>query len=123
MPEATRGRILVVDDEPYICELLYDFLTGQGYAVRIATSGEEALGKIRQETPETILLDVRMPDMSGLDVLSAIRAMGNPVYVIMLTALQDEETHQQALQLGADAYVTKPFDLLVLERHLGGPTA
>lgn len=123
MPETTRGRILVVDDEADIRDLLYDFLTGQGYAVRIATSGEEALVKIRQETPETILLDVRMPDMSGLDVLRAIRAAGNPVYVIMVTALNDEATHQQALQLGADAFVTKPFDLWILERHLGGPTA
>ncbi len=119
-PEATRGKILVVDDEVELCALLNEFLTEKGYRVRTATSGKEALVKVRQETPDAVLLDVRMPDMSGLEVLRAIRAMGTAVFVVMVTALEDETTRQEARQLGADGYVTKPFHLGDLEARLGG---
>ncbi|MBI3325941.1 MAG: response regulator [Nitrospinae bacterium] len=117
-PDVTRGKILVADDEAEICDLLREFLMGKGYEVITVVSGEEALVKARQERPDAILLDVRMPDMSGLDVLRAIRAMGKAVYVVMVTALDDKAIRQEALRLGADDYVTKPFRLRDLEARL-----
>jgi len=123
MPDTPRGKILVVDDEVGVCDLLDEFLTGLGYQVIPLTSGEEALVKASQERPDAILLDVRMPGMSGLDVLRHIRARGSTVHVVMLTALEDEAIQQEALQLGADDYVTKPFLLSDLEAHLGGSKA
>lgn len=117
---ATRGRILVVDDEAELCALLGEFLTSKGYRVITATSGGEALVKVRQEDLDAVLLDVRMPDMSGLDVLRAIRTMGKAMYVVVVTALEDETTRQEAQRLGADDYVTKPFHLNHLEGLLGG---
>ena len=118
-PDTPRGKILVVDDEVGVCDLLCEFLTGLGYQVSTVTSGEEALVKAGREHPDAILLDVRMPGMSGLDVLRRIRALGSTVRVVMLTALEDEAIRQEALRLGADDYMTKPFLLSDLESHLG----
>ncbi|MBI3330066.1 MAG: response regulator [Nitrospinae bacterium] len=118
-PDVSRGKILVVDDEAGVCDLLCEFLTGLGYQVITVTSGEEALVQADRERPDAILLDVRMPGMSGLDVLRRIRAQGSTVRVVMLTALEDEATQQEARRLGADDYVTKPFRLSDLEAHLG----
>ena len=119
-PDTTRGRILVVDDEAELCALLGEFLTSKGYRVTMATSGGEALMKVRQEDLDAVLLDVRIPDMSGLDVLREIRTMGKAMYVVVVTALEDETTRQEARRLGANDYVTKPFHLSHLEGLLEG---
>jgi DNA-binding response OmpR family regulator len=107
-----------VDDEVELCDLLREFLTDKGYAVITVTSGEEALVKVGQESLDAIFLDVRMPDMSGLEVLRAIRAMGNAVRIVMVTALEDEAIRREALQLGAADYIVKPFHLSDLEAYL-----
>jgi len=99
-------RVLVVDDEPDALELLQAFLGAKGYEVLTAAD------------PHLILLDVRMPKMTGLEVLKRVREIDRDVGVIMVTAVNEEETGRQALQMGAFDYITKPLDLKYLERSL-----
>ena len=111
-------RILVVDDEPDAVELLQEFLTSKRYEVITASDGEEALRKVKSERPHLILLDVRMPKMNGLEVLRQVRQIDKEVGVIMVTAVNEEETGRQALELGAFDYIVKPLDLEYLEKSL-----
>ncbi len=112
------ARVLVVDDEPDAVELLQEFLTGKGYEVLTAANGNEALQKLKAERPHLILLDVRMPGMNGLEALRQIREIDREVGVIMVTAVNEEETGREALRLGAFDYIVKPLDLAYLERSL-----
>lgn len=112
------ARILVVDDEPDAVELLQEFLTSKGYEVLTASNGEEALRKVKEERPHLILLDVRMPGMSGLDVLRQVRQFDREIGVIMVTAVNEEETGRESLRLGAFDYIVKPLNLEYLERSL-----
>jgi DNA-binding response OmpR family regulator len=116
--EDVMPRVLVVDDEPDFIELLREFLTAKGYEVIAASNGEEALRKVKEDRPHLILLDVRMPKMNGLEVLKQVREIDHEVGVIMVTAVNEEETGRQALKLGAFDYITKPLDLKYLERSL-----
>jgi DNA-binding response OmpR family regulator len=116
--EDDMPRVLVVDDEPAARELLQGFLEAKGYAVLTASDGEEALQKVREERPHLILLDVCMPKITGLEVLKRLREIDKEVGVIMVTAVNEEETGRQALQMGAFDYITKPLDLKYLERSL-----
>jgi DNA-binding response OmpR family regulator len=111
-------RILVVDDEPDAVYLLREFLVAKGYEVLTASDGEEALRKVKEERPHAILLDVRMPGMNGLEVLKRVREIDHEVGVIMVTAVSEGETGNQALQLGAFDYITKPLDFEYLEQSL-----
>ena len=116
--EEVVARILVVDDEPDSVELLQEFLTGKGYEVVTASNGEEALRKVKEERPHLILLDVRMPGMNGLDVLRKVREFDQEVGVIMVTAVNEEDTGREALKLGAFDYIVKPLNFEYLERSL-----
>jgi CheY-like chemotaxis protein len=107
---ASRGRILVVDDEAAIVEVLAEYLGSRGYAVRSTADGREALAAVARERPDLVLLDLRMPGMSGLEVLARLREVAPGVPVIMLTATVDVAPAKEALRLGAFGYVTKPFD-------------
>jgi len=111
-------RVLIVDDEPDSVDLLREFLAGKGYEVLTASNGEEALQKVKEERPHLILLDIRMPGMNGLEVLRQVREIDKEVGVIMVTAVNEDETGRQALELGAFDYITKPLDLKYLERSL-----
>jgi len=111
-------RILVVDDEPATVDLLREFLAGKGYEVLTASEGEEALRKVKEERPHLILLDVRLPKMSGLEVLKRVREIDHEAGVIMVTAVAEEETGREALRLGAFDYITKPLDFNYLEQSL-----
>lgn len=104
----SAGRILVVDDEPQIRRIMRTSLTGAGYEVDDAKSGEEALEKVRAFRPDLILLDINMPGMGGLAACRAIRGDAN-VAIIMLTVRNTEASKVEALDAGADDYVTKPF--------------
>ena len=109
-------KLLVVDDEIALCDLLRHFFIKQGYRVVIATSGTEALALITKEQPDLMLLDVKMPRMSGIEVLKQLRARGDEVKVVMVSAAHDETTVNEAKQLGAIDYVVKPFHLDYLEQ-------
>ncbi|MEK6716173.1 MAG: response regulator [candidate division NC10 bacterium] len=112
------ARILVVDDEPDAVELLQEFLTAKGYDVITASDGEEALRQVKEHRPHLILLDVRMPKLNGMEVLKRVREIDHEVGVIMVTAVNEEETGREALKMGAFDYITKPLDLQYLERSL-----
>jgi DNA-binding response OmpR family regulator len=101
-------RILVIDDEPLICQLLEYQLGGAGYAVSSYQNGAQALLRFTQEQPDLVLLDVMMPGTSGWDICRQIRA-ASPVPVIMLTAKQADDDVVMGLNCGADDYIGKPF--------------
>ncbi len=111
-------RVLIVDDEPDAVELLKEFLAAKGYDTLTASNGEDALRLVKTERPHLILLDVRMPKMNGLEVLRQVRQIDQEVGVIIVTAVNEEETGRQALKLGAFDYIVKPLDLDYLERSL-----
>jgi two-component system KDP operon response regulator KdpE len=104
----SAGRILVVDDEPQIRRIMRTTLTGAGYEVDDAKTGEEALKKVRAFRPDLVLLDINMPGMSGLATCRAIRS-DSGAGIIMLTVRNTEADKVEALDAGADDFVTKPF--------------
>ncbi len=104
----SAGRILVVDDEPQIRRVMRTTLSSQGYEVSDARSGEEALEKLRAGTYDLILLDMNMPGIGGVEACRAIR-QGSDLAIIMLTVRHTEKDKVEALDAGADDYVTKPF--------------
>jgi two-component system KDP operon response regulator KdpE len=104
----SAGRILVVDNEPQIRRIMRTTLTGAGYEVDDAKTGEEAFAKVREYRPELVLLDINMPGMGGLAACREIRASTN-IAIIMLTVRNSEADKVEALDAGADDFVTKPF--------------
>jgi two-component system KDP operon response regulator KdpE len=103
-----RYKILVVDDEERMARFIRMNLEHDGFIVSEAFNGKQALQKLRDVTPDLILLDVMMPDLDGFEVLQMIREISN-VPVIMLTAKGEEDDRIKGLELGADDYITKPF--------------
>src|SRR5215204_2994485 len=103
------ATILVVDDERNIVQLARLYLRNEGYQVEAAGNGREALEKVRQTNPSLILLDLMMPEMDGWEVCKQLRKTGD-IPIIMLTARDDDIDKVVGLELGADDYVTKPFN-------------
>jgi two-component system alkaline phosphatase synthesis response regulator PhoP len=101
-------RILIVDDEPKITQLVRDYLERSGFAVVTARDGREAVMRARTDRPDLIVLDLGLPDLDGLDVTRQLRR-DSQVPIIMLTARDGEADRVAGLELGADDYVTKPF--------------
>ena len=111
----TGARVLVVDDEPEITRALRSILSGHGYEPTLAATGHEALAALDRRRPDVILLDMVLPDMTGLDVCRAIRVERQiDVPIIVLSAHGEEQIKVQALDLGADDYLTKPFGVAEL---------
>jgi len=113
-----REKILIVDDEPYITELLARWFTIEGFRCVTASSGEEALGLLAAETFDLVVSDISMPGMTGIDLLKTIRNLWSDSAVLMATAITDRETAILALQLGAYGYSIKPFDRNELMIHV-----
>jgi len=109
--------ILVVDDEPTLRETLVDALEADGFRVVSAADGREALLRFRTDKPDLILLDLMLPELSGVEVCRIIRAESG-VPIIMLTAKDSELDKVVGLELGADDYVTKPFSLRELSARV-----
>jgi DNA-binding response OmpR family regulator len=104
------SRILVADDEPHIREVVRAYLEREGYEVVEAADGETALEQSRTTPLDLLILDVMLPGRSGFDVLRALRSEGSSVGVLLLTARDDVIDRVAGLELGADDYVTKPFE-------------
>lgn len=104
------GRMLIVDDEEPVREVLRDYFIEQGYAVIATADGEAALAAFARERPDVVLLDVRMPGLDGLQVLKRLRESDPDVAVIMVTANDDVAIARETLSVGAFDYVAKPFD-------------
>ena len=122
MPEGKEKhmskKILVIDDEAEVCNLLETFLKKQGYESISTTSASEGLEKLRSERPDAVLLDIRMPDMDGIEVMRRIRTINKDIPIIMATAVVDKKVAQDASDLGATDYIIKPFDLDYLKKVL-----
>ncbi|MFA5400024.1 MAG: response regulator transcription factor [Dehalococcoidia bacterium] len=103
-----RRKILVVDDEPKVCDLVKAYLEKDGFDVMLSGNGKDAVEKARMIKPDLIVLDLNLPGMDGIEVFRTVRAFSN-IPVIMLTARDDEVDKIVGLQIGADDYVTKPF--------------
>ena len=119
--EAAPARVLVVEDERDIAALVAHHLTKEGYRVRTAEGGAEALEAIAAERPDLLVLDLMLPNFSGYDVLTEVRRRPElaDVPVVVLTARRDEADRIKGLELGADDYVTKPFSPRELVLRVG----
>src|SRR5689334_9379932 len=103
-----KGYILVVDDEPQITRVLKTTLSSQGYAVRSAADGEEAIQIMKDWSPDLVITDLRMPNLGGLELCRHLRSKSR-IPIIVLSVKGEERTKVEALDAGADDYVTKPF--------------
>ncbi len=113
---SANPKLLVVDNEIDICNFVKSFFGMRGYEVLIALNGDEALARLAQETPDLIMLDVTMRTRKeGIEYLPRIKEKTPGVKVIMVTAIDDDETIEEARRLGADDYITKPLVLEYLE--------
>jgi two-component system KDP operon response regulator KdpE len=108
-PRAGPLRVLVVDDEPAIIRFLRAGLETQGYIVSDAKDGRGALDAVRRKTTDLVVLDLGLPDMDGLDVVKTMRANGEILPIIILSSRGGENHKIEALDLGADDYIVKPF--------------
>jgi len=108
----SRTRILVVEDDPTVRDVVRRYLERDGHLVLLAEDGTSGLTMAREDDPDLIVLDVMLPGLSGLEVCSSLRvADGSKTPIIMLTALGEEDDRISGLALGADDYVTKPFSV------------
>lgn len=111
-------RLLIVDDEEGILEEIEDFFTDEGFEVRGARTGEEAIQLIRDKMPHLIMIDLKLPDMSGLLVLKVAKELNPRIKAIVNTGYVDQNMIDQAEQLGCDVFLHKPFDLLKLKEEV-----
>lgn len=116
--EMIAKKILVVDDEAEACDILKDFLGKRGYRVTTALSGEEAINRVKEESPHIVLLDIKMPGMNGLETLKRIKEIDKKIIIIMVTVVEDNETGKKCIEWGADDYITKPISFEHLESLL-----
>ncbi|AFM25791.1 HD domain-containing phosphohydrolase [Desulfomonile tiedjei] len=108
--EKKEIKVLLVDDEPFICDLLSRWLTSEGYLCTTSLSGESALELLAKETYHLVLSDIRMPGMSGLDLLKIVTKSFPDAAVIVVTAVDEQKTAIKTLKSGAYGYIVKPFD-------------
>lgn len=114
-----KKKVLIVEDEKNIVDILRFNLQRSGYDTIEAYDGEDGLNKAMLENPDLILLDVMLPKMIGFDVCKTLRQMGNNVPVIILTAREEETDKVLGLEIGADDYITKPFSMRELIARVG----
>jgi two-component system, OmpR family, KDP operon response regulator KdpE len=114
MSAANETPVLVVDDEPPIRRLLRTSLSANGFHVLEAANGRDGLAAIEAQKPEIIVLDLGLPDIDGLDIIRTLRAGGNRTPIVVLSSRGEERIKVEALDAGADDYVTKPFGIAEL---------
>ncbi len=108
-------KILIIDDEAIIRDLLSEFLAGLGYSVVLAKSGADGLKKIHDPTVKIALVDLKLPDMDGIDVIKKMKTIRLDLATVIMTAFPTPESRSQAEKLGVTAYLTKPFNLTELQ--------
>ncbi len=109
-------RVLVIDDNPDVVDILVTCLRGEGYGMLSALTSDEGLKLVILSRPDLVLLDILMPGLNGVDVLKRIRSIAPTTKVIIVTGNADLRLAREALELGALAYIDKPFDLAYLKR-------
>ena len=111
-----KTKILVVDDEKKVGDIIQKLLVAKNYRVFRAATPEEAIEVITKKHPHLVFLDIRLDNVSGLDLLPKLKELDKKLKVIVLTGLEDEETIRRAKAQGADGFMAKPFDLELLDR-------
>ena len=106
-----KSSILIVDDEQVICDVLSEELSEQGYLCTAVLNGDDALGELATQDFDVVLLDIRLPGMSGMEVLQEIWLNHHETATVMITAINDVNTAVEAMKLGASDYIVKPFNL------------
>lgn len=104
-----KTRILVIEDDPRIAASVRRALTYEGYEVALAATGPDGLSKLRLTTPDLVILDLMLPEIDGLEICRRIRASGDQVLILMLTARSSVTERVEGLDAGADDYLVKPF--------------
>jgi DNA-binding response OmpR family regulator len=106
-----KVKVLIVDDEQVICDLLHDELSERGYSCRYVLKAKDALSKLRMRYFDAALVDIRLPGVSGIELLKKIRLYHHNTAVIMITAINNIDTAVEAIRLGAADYIVKPFNI------------
>lgn len=115
---SAAGRVLIVDDDAEVREVIEEFLAKHGYAARSVGDAAGAFWALMREVPDVVLLDIAMPGLSGIEIIPVIRFVSRAVKIIMVSGINDLELSKRALAHGAFDYVTKPVDLDYLLRSL-----
>ena len=115
-------KILVIDDEVDICEMIKDFFSARGYQVMYALTGQGGLDAFKVEKPQIVMLDLYLGDIYGLEVLKKIKTIDRSSVVIIITGSGSKEDEKKAKDLGADFYIDKPFSVAVLKKLLSDIT-
>jgi DNA-binding response OmpR family regulator len=110
------GRLLIVDDNIDLLDMLRDHFSELGYFVDRAEDGSQAIAKFRDHRPDAVLLDLRLPDMSGETVFQSLRRIDGATAIVVVSANEDANRAKELLKLGAFDYVSKPIDFPYLER-------
>lgn len=113
-----KPKILVVDDDHGICSFLVEYFVEEGYDVRSAMNGLDAVDITREFEPDAMLLDMNMPHMGGMDVIKNVREFNGKVAIIVVTGMMDEELGKSALSAGANDYIVKPINLDYLKQSV-----
>lgn len=111
-------KILIVDDEVGIVQEIKEFLTEEGYEVYTADTGKEGIRWLESTKPDVIMIDVKLPDLSGVDVLRACKEKSPKTKTIMVTGYVDQNLIDEAQAVGRDAFLQKPFDLLKITNEI-----
>lgn len=109
-----KGKILIVDDQKGVRRLLEELFKKEGWDVKVASDGQEAINKVEEGLPDIILMDVKMPNMNGLEASQIILQAHSRVPIIMMTAYGEIEVVKKALEAGVRKCITKPFDIIIL---------
>ncbi|HHW62125.1 MAG TPA: response regulator [Syntrophomonadaceae bacterium] len=109
-----EGDILIVDDQKGVRRLLEELFKKEGWTVRVTTDGREALEQVEKKRPDVILMDVKMPNMNGLEASQLILEKYGDIPIIMMTAYGEIDVVKKALDAGVKKCITKPFDIIVL---------
>jgi len=121
MTDREKADVLVVEDEPDVNDLVRQVLESEGFTTRAAYSGDEALAQVQKKLPDLVVLDVMLPGIDGFEVCARLKMHRdtNLVPILMLTALDSREDYSRGIRVGADMYMTKPFDNRMLMKNVG----
>jgi DNA-binding response OmpR family regulator len=104
-------KVLIAEDNSIICKTLEMFLKQEGFDTITTFDGLDAIQKIEKYSPDVILVDIMLPYYSGLEIMSIVKQSNNPIPVIVTSAMSQEDVIEEALQLGADGFIAKPYDI------------
>ena len=117
-PMSDHASILVVDDEPHVSDMLQEFFLELGYAVDVATTGDEAVRRASSKRPDAVILDMRLPDTTGDQLLTRLRTLDGSVPIVMLSGDTDDDVARRTVAAGAFQYLQKPFDFELLQQTI-----